>query len=535
MKLQFYVMRVLFFSLLLSIGWGGAVNAQTISLGMRNISNGGSGYSAFPGHFIEYTITYNSGPETDMSMIAYIPSGTVYEPGTTTFQGYSVPDVNGNMPYTYGVSIIPNTDFTVTYRVKVTANSGNVTNRVALFVPNTSFTWSNQTVTTITNNPTCGKVYMLVTRNPSGRKLTRPYTIWPYEYIMYFDPAQNLGEYDLYGGTSALCKDAYTNADLPAGSILTEATAIAQIPGRYRLYFVNKSVGGVASDLCYLDLDPDVSGAYIAKRYTGTPLIADANETISRMTFDALGNGYALTESGKLIKFTVNVGTNIPAIEPAVTLSNDLNNPYDVLTETEGDICADGSGKLIFVANSGHVYFIDPVTKVATYRATIAGMPAEGCRAIAADNAGYLYMGGFYENLYRITPSTWTATIISTNYWATSDFASCMIPVTQARTETNVNTVPAVQTPLTTEVSARVLPNPFMKELNVQVKLNTSEVVKVRLTDFYGRTVFTSTEKLGAGANSLHLTVPDGLGAGMYVLELWAGNNRLLQKKLLKQ
>ena len=79
-------MRVLFFSLFLSIGWGGAINAQTIALGMRNISNGGSGYSAFPGHVIEYTVTYNSGPETNMSMIAYIPAGTVYEPGTTTFQ-----------------------------------------------------------------------------------------------------------------------------------------------------------------------------------------------------------------------------------------------------------------------------------------------------------------------------------------------------------------------------------------------------------------------------------------------------------------
>jgi hypothetical protein len=534
MKLQFYVIRVLFFSLLLSVGWGGAVNAQTISLDMRNRSNGGSGFSAFPGHVIEYTITYNSGPETNMSMIAYIPAGTVYEPGSTTFQGYSVPDVNGNMPYTYGVSVIPNTDFTVTYKVRVTANLGNVTNRAALFVPNTSFTWSNQTVTTITTTPYCDRGYMLATRNTSGIKITPPYTIWPYEYSRYFDPAQNMASDRIYGGTTALCKDAYTNADLPAGSILKEGTAIAQVHDRMRLYFVNKPVNGVAADLCYLDLEP-TNGVYIAKRYTGTPLIADANETISRMTFDGLGNGYALTESGKLIRFKINASTNLPAIEPAVTLSNDINNPYDVLTETEGDICADGSGKLIFIANSGHVYYIDPVTKVAAYRATITGMPAEGCRAIAADFSGYLYMGGFYEKLYRITPSTWTATVVSTLYWATTDFSSCMLPVTQARTATNENTVPAVQPPLTAEVYARVIPNPFMKELNVQIKLNTAEVVKVRLTDFYGRTVFTSTEKLGAGANSLHLTVPDGLGAGMYVLELWAGNNRLLQKKLLKQ
>jgi hypothetical protein len=55
------------------------------------------------------------------------------------------------------------------------------------------------------------------------------------------------------------------------------------------------------------------------------------------------------------------------------------------------------------------------------------------------------------------------------------------------------------------------------------------------LIDFYGRTVYASSENLGTGANSLHIPVPAGLGSGMYVLELWAGNNRLLQKKMLKK
>lgn len=82
--------------------------------------------------------------------------------------------------------------------------------------------------------------------------------------------------------------------------------------------------------------------------------------------------------------------------------------------------------------------------------------------------------------------------------------------------------------------SVKVQPNPFVKELNLQIQLTKAEVVQVRLIDFYGRTVFTTSEKLGTGVNSLHLQVPANLSTGMYVLECWAGNNRLLQKKLLK-
>lgn len=84
-------------------------------------------------------------------------------------------------------------------------------------------------------------------------------------------------------------------------------------------------------------------------------------------------------------------------------------------------------------------------------------------------------------------------------------------------------------------IAAQVQPNPFHKELNLQVQLNTAEVVKIRLVDFYGRTVYTTIEKLGAGTNSLHLPVPANLGSGMYVVELWTGNKRLLNKKILKQ
>jgi uncharacterized repeat protein (TIGR01451 family) len=83
--------------------------------------------------------------------------------------------------------------------------------------------------------------------------------------------------------------------------------------------------------------------------------------------------------------------------------------------------------------------------------------------------------------------------------------------------------------------SVQVRPNPFINDLNLLVNINTDESVQVRLIDFYGRTVYATSQKFAKGANSLNLHLPAGLSSGMYLLEVSAGNKRLLQKKLIKQ
>jgi len=90
-------------------------------------------------------------------------------------------------------------------------------------------------------------------------------------------------------------------------------------------------------------------------------------------------------------------------------------------------------------------------------------------------------------------------------------------------------------TQLSAKGTVTVQPNPFVTALNLQLQLNTAAAVQVRLFDLFGRTVFTTSQKLATGFQSLHINVPAGLTPGFYVLEVTDGNNRLLQKKLLKQ
>lgn len=535
-------MRVLFFSLLLLTGLGNAVNGQTLILSAEDYTTGGDGTQASAGDIFVYTITVNGQSSTSNATVtAKAPAGTSYVTGSTIVNGVPVSDVNGVMPYTNGVtfSLASYPTYTVEYRVKVTSNMGTFTNTVSLQV-GSGLPVPYSTTTTVTYEQTCSLIYQLTTSNSTGKKPTPPRNALPYAYIKTINPANQLQIDDIYNGPTGLCKDALTSATLTTGSILIDAAAMGMMPQRMRLYFVNKVSSGQA-DLCYLDLyEAMQTGTTAAYRYTGVPLTSNVTTNVTRMAFDTDGNGYAITENGlEFIHFTINPNTNAPTIDAPVLLQPDPNNgTHDFFAETGGDIVSDGSGKLIFVANSGNEYRIDPVTHIVKWDGLILlnGAALTGCTAVAIDNAGSLYIGGFFEKIYKVTLSTFTATnwITSAN-WATADYGACMIPATLARVATNTGTVRNNPDAATLEAFAKVQPNPFNKELNVQVQLNSAELVRVRLIDFYGRTVYTSSEKLGTGNNSLHIPVPEGLGSGMYVLELWAGEKRLIQKKLLKQ
>lgn len=82
-------------------------------------------------------------------------------------------------------------------------------------------------------------------------------------------------------------------------------------------------------------------------------------------------------------------------------------------------------------------------------------------------------------------------------------------------------------------IDVQVQPNPFGKEINVQVPLKTAETIQLRLLDVHGRPVATMTKKLSVGFHSISLET-SSVSAGTYILEVVAGSQRIYQKKLLK-
>jgi len=84
-------------------------------------------------------------------------------------------------------------------------------------------------------------------------------------------------------------------------------------------------------------------------------------------------------------------------------------------------------------------------------------------------------------------------------------------------------------------IDIQVLPNPFDRDLNVQLQLKNKETVQMRLIDFHGREVYHREEACSAGNQSISISLPASLAKGMYVMEVVAGSELIYQKKLLKR
>jgi uncharacterized repeat protein (TIGR01451 family) len=88
----------------------------------------------------------------------------------------------------------------------------------------------------------------------------------------------------------------------------------------------------------------------------------------------------------------------------------------------------------------------------------------------------------------------------------------------------------------TDKLDVEAMPNPFDRDINVQILLKTAEQVRIRLIDFSGREVYSTSEQLNIGSNSISVRIPTNLTKGMYMLDIRSANNQsIFQKKLLKK
>jgi len=700
MQTKFCSIKLFLIALLLSMGMATRTNAQLqVNISpVYDSTKGGNDLPASAGDILVYTIyTTNTGTTNFTSCRFYnnIPAGTSYVTGSTSLNDASISDVNGKMPFagsgglinsiSYGPGILgPGAYAKVQYLVKVIANAGTISNNATCDAINSGVSFiqnSNTVFTPLVPDAGCSAVYQSTAINTSGSSGV-------YNNIRTVSTENGTGGTTIFAGPTGPCYNAVTGASLAAGSVLTNVAALGYDKNSNRIYFVN-NVSSPAADLCYIDLS---ASPVAAKRFVGYPLETNTTSgyNINRMTFAADGYGYAVTSNAQdLIRFSINASTGLPVINRLGSLVNDaINGSNNVLTEGGGDIFSDGAGKLYLVVNSGKMYRINPATNVATYLGTMNPVPSGSTTSVATDTAGNIYIGGSYQNVYKVNLATMSAASITSdtaNVWASGDYTSCAFPILQPVIQVNtsyrntsgnanvasgdtieytievVNTgninatgvklfdaIPAnssylaasttmngttvtdvasamrfsvtggqsinspgelagiirqgdankavikyriVTQPLqticnqakatfsdlngntqiiysddpaqpgnqatcfwsdsartqgarmitttgNTQLSAKgvtVQPNPFVSTLNVQLQLNTAAAVQVRLFDLYGRTVFSTFQKLAAGFQSLHINVPAGLASGIYVLEVTEGNNQLLQKKLLKQ
>jgi hypothetical protein len=80
-----------------------------------------------------------------------------------------------------------------------------------------------------------------------------------------------------------------------------------------------------------------------------------------------------------------------------------------------------------------------------------------------------------------------------------------------------------------------VLPNPFIRDLRIDLQLKTSENILIRLSHFQGRIISQHKNSLPKGNHTINLAVPGQRAGGIYVIEVYSGNEKILNQKVVKQ
>lgn len=448
MKTRSTILIVLILLLLL---WGMAEKSQAqsvdLSKSVANITTSGNGTSAAEGHVLEYTIIVKNLSALNLAgsrLYDNIPAGCAYVAGTTTLNGVAVADVSGRMPFANSGELInspgagagvltPNVAATIRFRVRITANGGNVSNFAMLECTNQGLAVTQSSNTVFTNlapDPLCTIVYQSTAETTDG--FPQSPSNKPYRFIKTLNTTDGTAGPMIYNGVNGPCYNALTGAALANGSVLTYASALAYDKNSNRIYFVN-NYSNVPQDLCYIDLN---ASPVCARRFVGYPLETTLGSgwNINRMSFCSDGFGYAITQNGRdIIRFSIDPFTGAPIIERLGALIDDVNNgSFNVLNETGGDIFGDGSGNLYLIANSSNLYKINPNTRIATFLGSVNPFPGTS-NSMAVDPAGNVYIGGAYRNVFNVNLASMAGASMVTdslnNVWNNGDYTSCGFPV----------------------------------------------------------------------------------------------------------
>lgn len=452
MSLKFYPLRALLFALLL-FGIKAQTQAQlTFVKAVVNSTTGGDGTIALQGEVLTYTISItNTGTQNYIAAKLYdnVPPGVSYVTNSTTLNSIAYADKTGGvMPFsgtgsavnspTFALGILaPNSTAIIKFKVTVTGNGGSIFNNATIDATQgavSTIQATNTVYTNIQNDLGCNIIYQTATYKPdgSGTGLQREWS-----WLRTVDSANGTGGVTsafLYDGVNGAMTEALgAKAAITSDQLMEQCAAIAYDRVRKRIWFVNNVE---SEDLKYIDMNVS---PLVARRYTGYQLETKTSSNdqwrINRMGMGSDGYCYALTSNGKdLIKFTVDASDK-PVITRMGALSNDPSNgSKDILSESGGDLFADGSGKLYLICNSSTMYKINPATMKATYMGKInfSGGGSFTSQSLAINTKGEVYIGGAYNDVYKLDLATMQTVKINssqTNVYQSGDFTTCGFPV----------------------------------------------------------------------------------------------------------
>lgn len=285
--------------------------------------------------------------------------------------------------------------------------------------------------------------------------------------------------------------------------------------------------------LRYIDLstmkvyaEPDLSFSK-AGNYT-----FKSTDPVTRLVITPDGFGYTITTNdNRLIRFTTN---NKPSLTDMGALKDDpRNGEMSILNSCSnlgGDMIADDAGNLYLITASNRVYKIEIKTRLATYLATIAKLPATFMTNGAAinENGNLLVSSSIYtEASFIVDHKSWQASPSPAlqHLYGIADLASSnVLPIKKSNTS-----VMLFGKPLLKAGNIKVYPNPVLfDEVNIQFNDLPTGKYLIELADPLGRKVIQQKVKLTRQSQTALIQIPTITAQAFYYIRILNEKNALV-------
>jgi hypothetical protein len=311
--------------------------------------------------------------------------------------------------------------------------------------------------------------------------------------------------------------------------------ACALDPLHNRLYFSPIHY----SDILYLDLNlPDANFTTIKTKVipsSSNESYTPEEDQISRMVFAADGYGYALSnDANHLIRFSTGKKSIVEDLGMVIDAPDNKSiSVHNKCTSWGGDMVADAFGKLVLVSANHNVFFVDVSTKMASFKGSISGLPANfSTNGAAVDDDGNIVVSSanVFEGLYKVNLKDFSAAkVVSTDApFNASDLANGNFLYQKQANAANSNSLTKSQVPLTTIGDTKIFPNPVTgSEFKVIFEGQKPGVYTLLLTDLAGRTVQTKVISISKTGQTATIRLTNWHTKGTYFVNVLNGNKQI--------
>jgi hypothetical protein len=342
---------------------------------------------------------------------------------------------------------------------------------------------------------------------------------------------------------SAIQGNLFQSKDYPTGSLVAAA---AYDQRNHQLFFTPMRIG----ELRWLDLDFKNETPHFYTLSSAVLNFGDAMDEanhITRMVIAADGNGYAITNDGNhFIKFTTG---RKPVITDLGNLIDDEKNGglsiHSKCSSWGGDMLADAFGKLYVISANRNVFVVDINSRVASFKGSISGLPANyttNAAAVNADGDIVVSSANIFEGYYKVTLVDLKATPIegSDRRYNASDLANSNLLLQKEADANQKYAVTASLLPQNTfsHSDKRIFPNPVTDgRFTILFDGEKAGNYSITIQDISGRIVQSQQVNIGkAASQNLPIHLVGRPSKGMYLVKAYDEAQQLVfAEKILIQ